>query len=159
MNFENVSPFNTAVQYSVNGSNRQDIPSNWIIGEIIPDETIWKSQYKPEFQPIYQMDQWKGETFLKNSQSQWKVFQYPGGGSVYLNGGAEINNKITEVITDSNPMTEYRCLYAPIGCLAPFPHIYEIDMGFIQTFPTIRITMAEKEISIPFDGILIYIIS
>lgn len=45
----------------------------------------------------------------------------------------------TDVLTDSNPTTEYRVAWWPDYVALAFPHIFEIDTGSTSTFSAIKI--------------------
>lgn len=125
----------------------KNMPQSWFkfSDKELTEEEKFNNQFKPDFERIYLMDKYQGITFLQANRNQWDVYKVPKGTCVINSNSHEGTSTTdltpTDVLTDSNPTTEYRVNWWPSSIALQFPHIFEIDMGeeTLTSFSSIKI--------------------
>lgn len=105
-------------------------------------ETIWRNQFKPGFFDMPYIDTFSGADMIPSKSGKWNVYKHPAGTSIAnSNSGQGYNSKlsITDVLHDEDPTTEWRANWWEGTGFAPFPHVYELDMGADTKFHCIKI--------------------
>lgn len=126
-----------------NQGNWDTVPASWMKFKDIDAKTLFDNQFVPNFERIYLMDQWNGQSLVINDQSKWLLYKYPKGEvrikTNDFQGQYGPNLTPTEAITDGDFTTEYRVNWWSGHGVVPFPHVFEIDMGETNHFSAIRI--------------------
>lgn len=124
------------------GGSFAAIDQRMITKDAIPYEAIFRNQYRPDFAEIPNIDRYIGDSRVPSATGVWDVYKFPDGKSlIKSNSGQGTESKLsaTEVLTDTDPTTEYRTNWWKNIGFTPFPHVFEIDMGMITQFDYIYI--------------------
>ncbi|KAK8892594.1 hypothetical protein M9Y10_029833 [Tritrichomonas musculus] len=121
----------------------ETVPASWFKYNVVDEEEMYNSQYHPNFERIYGMDEWDGATYIKGAnQTNWVLYKYPAG-SVVINSnsgqGTGTQDEPITALVDDDATTEYRVNWWPSNIAVKFPHIFEFDMDVTQSFESIRI--------------------